>query len=229
MNRLAFAVCIPFIFLSCRERKVAAPAAPPPAMADLERDLRLVVIDTAFPRRYHNPDSVIIVRTPTTTRDYLKFDDRLTEKGFIYELCRPDAGIGQLRTETAESFIRANQSSVNLNADDFGNVKWLRFIDETGLKAYWKDGRSSEEGWEALRKDYPTAIGLVELSAFGWSNDRSEGVIYVGSLTITGKGSGEFYALRRHGTQYACDQLPCLRWITKTNKPVMSRQSHGRT
>ncbi|WP_379716865.1 hypothetical protein [Haloferula chungangensis] len=206
------------------ERRDGIPIADSTLTSDIEADLRRVAIEARLDRHYY-AGAIVLARTPTSTHDFLDFDN-LTREEFIDQLCQPDQGNGLLDRTTAEDFIRANQVPEALNSDSFSNVDWIRPISEERFRSYWPDERSSKEGWVELKKEFPEAIGVVEISAFGWNHDRSEGVIYVGALSPPGIGQGGFFALRLHGSQYSCQQLIMApTWMTKANKTRLTDPS----
>ncbi len=201
-----------------------APAAEEASPSDIQVDLRLVAIEARLNRHY-NAGATILVRTPTSTHGYLDFQDMGREE-FIVQLCQPEQGSGLLDRSTAEDFIRVNQTPTALSDHDFGNVDWITTIPEDAFEGYWSGDRASAEGWEKLREDFPQAIGAAEISAIGWNQDRSEGVIYIGALSPPGIGQGGFFAFRRHGSQYACQELMMApSWITKVNKEWADNRS----
>jgi hypothetical protein len=190
-----------------------------PTSTKLEADLRLVVIETCLNRYYSEPGSTILVRTPASTHGFLDFEDDKEKEDFIAQVCQPDLGIGQLERATVVDFIKENQDPAKLALHDIGGADWVEVITEEEFKGYWSDDVSTKEGWAALMQKYPKAIGVVEVSSFGWNPEMSEGLLYVGKLTNPGIGGGAFYALRRHGSQYSCHELiGAPSWITKANK-----------
>jgi hypothetical protein len=117
-----------------------------------------------------------------------------------------------LTRETVEDF-RARNAQPSELSDKFGLEVTINFISKDEIKKIFEKRDDKYDGWEAFRKKYPGAGSIITLSRVGFSQDKSQALIFVGYQCDWLCGQGNYILLTKKGGDWKVEKKS-MTWIS---------------
>ncbi|MEE9213741.1 MAG: hypothetical protein V3U54_02965 [Thermodesulfobacteriota bacterium] len=118
-----------------------------------------------------------------------------------------------LREDTIEDFLSKNENPVTLKNKFVEDLKVVLVTKERSREILLSKKAEDGYGWEEFYKLYPDSQGITELSRVGFSKDRMQALVYIGTQVNPLSGSGYLILLHWNGKSWGNPQYVML-WIS---------------